>query len=301
MNFKAMSKYVSIFIFLFSLNGKAQDAIDIVAKWKKNEAHSVLIKSSTTKSNQGTSLNYNTIFNANFRVVEKNKSEIIVEWVYSNAKLADNDPTFENHIIAALLNKKILIRLTETGKFVELINVDETRLETNKIIENLISTSTDNARKNLFNTIKQLIVSKQGLEIVLLKQIKFYTFSFGYSYQLNSEQINNIKFPNPLGGDPFDAIEKVKLTKLDTQNSICVIETSKIVDSALLKKVTIDYLNKVSKEDAAKIEKENVEMTERTMQQIDYSKGILKKSLFKRVMDLKIQNQSIELEIETLD
>jgi hypothetical protein len=155
-----------------------------------------------------------------------------------------------------------------------------------------------------YKAAKQLIASKQGLEIAILKQIKFYNFSFGFNYKLNFVQTNNIKFPNPLGGQPFDAVEKVQLTKLDTKNSVCTIETNKIIDGKALKNSVIDYVTKATNSNPQAIDEMNkasLEITENTMQQIEFSKGIIQKSFFKRTMNLGFQNRTTLLEIETLD
>ena len=185
--------------------------IEIIPHWKKNEVHSIIIKSTTTDIVKEKPFTYLTTFNANFKVLEKSETEYLVEWNYTNSILADKDPNFENNILAKLLNIKFEIKLSNYGKFIELVNVDEIRIASNKAIDELNTKETNPNMKVQYNGVKQMIVSKQGLEIALLKYIKLYNFSFGYEYKTNFEQVNNVKFPNPLGGEPFDAVEKVKL------------------------------------------------------------------------------------------
>jgi hypothetical protein len=150
-----------------------------------------------------------------------------------------------------------------------------------------------------------MVSTKQGLEIALLKQIKFYNLSFGFNYKANYPQINKLKFPNPLSGQPFDAIEKVQLTRLDNVSNICIIETDKNADGLTLKNEIIEYLKKVSKKDSKAIEdelrNEKLEFTESSIQQLDFIKGIVLKSKFTRKMNLGFQNRITTLEIETTD
>jgi len=156
-----------------------------------------------------------------------------------------------------------------------------------------------------YNSAKQMIVSKQGLEIALLKQIKLYNFSFGYKYKIDFEKINNVKFPNPLGGEPFDAVEKVKLINVDFKNSICKIETSKIVDGKILSNSVMDFLKRNNKDHIKEIEQEFgndiFEITENSMQELNFVKGILLKSSFKRTMNLGIQNRTVLMEIQAIE
>jgi hypothetical protein len=279
--------------------------IEIIPHWKKNEVHSIIIKSTTTDIVKEKPFTYLTTFNANFKVLENSKTEYLVEWNYTNSILADKDPNFENNILAKLLNIKFKIKLSNYGKFIELVNVDEIRTASNKAIDELNAKETNPNMKVQYNGVKQMIVSKQGLEIALLKYVKLYNFSFGYEYKTNFEQVNNVKFPNPLGGEPFDAVEKVKLISVDNKTSICKIETSKIVEGEILTKSVMDFLKRNNKDKIKEIEKEFgnkiFEITENSMQELNFEKGILLKSSFKRKMNLGIQNRIVLMEIEAIE
>ena len=279
--------------------------IEIIPHWKKNEVHSIIIKSTTTDIVKEKPFTYLTTFNANFKVLEKSDTEYLVEWNYTNSILADKDPNFENNILAKLLNIKFEIKLSIFGKFIELVNVDEIRTASNKAIDELNAKETNPNMKVQYNGVKQMIVSKQGIEIALLKYVKLYNFSFGYEYKTNFEQVNNVKFPNPLGGEPFDAVEKVKLISVDNKNSICKIETNKVVEGSILTKSVMEFLKRNNKDHIKEIEQEFgnkiYEITENSMQELNFEKGILLKSSFKRKMNLGIQNRTVLMEIEAVE
>jgi len=302
-------KSLGLFFIAFALTitsyGQTEISVDITPHWKKDEAYSVKMKSTTNDNNNGKPQTYLSNFDARFIVKEATDNGYKVEWTYTNAKLADNEPVLENQIVAKLINTKLLIKLSDVGRFVELLNVDEVKSVANKVVDELITNSASNPTMNTqYKAAKQLISSKQGLEIAILKQIKFYNFSFGFNYKLNFVQTNKIKFPNPLGGQPFDAVEKVQLTKLDNKNSVCIVETNKMIDGIVLKTTVIDYVKKATNNNPQAIEEMNkasLEMTENTMQQIDFSKGIIQKSFFKRTMNFGFQNRTTLLEIETVD
>ncbi|HXB44199.1 MAG TPA: hypothetical protein VNV85_09095 [Puia sp.] len=305
MTLKSLGFFLIAFALAATSLGQTENSVDVRPHWKSNETHSVKIKSTTTDNNNGKAQNYVSTFEAKFIVKEASDSGYKVEWTYTNSKLADNDPVVENQIVARLTNTKLLIKLSDVGRFVELMNVDEVKTTANKVIDELIANSSSNPTMNAqYKGAKQLIASKQGLEIALLKQIKFYNFSFGFNYKLNFVQTNNIKLPNPMGGQNFDGVEKVQLTKLDKKNFVCVIETNKIVDGKILKTAVIDYVKRVTNSNPQAIDEMNkasLTMTENTMQQIDYARGIIQESFFKRTMNFGFQNRTIVLEIETAD
>ena len=297
---------LSISVLSFGQNETSKTTeINLVPHWKKEEVHSVVIKYTTTDYLNQKPITSYTTYNANFKVLEKTETEYIVEWIYTNSKVAANDPNIENKIIGNLLNTKFQIKLSPFGKFIELVNVEEIRAATNKTIQKLLDKETNPKIKVQYNGVKQLIISKQGLDIALLKQIKLYHFSFGYKYKLDFEQINNIKFPNSFGGEPYNAVEKVKLVAVNYKDSICKIQTSKIVDGTELPKSVIDLLKRIDKEHIKKIEQDignkSFELTENSMQELNFEKGILKKSSFKRRLNLGIQNRTVLMEMEAID
>jgi len=302
MKLKAKLLFVLLII---SVSTFGQNSVNVIPHWKKNDTNSVIIKSKTTDSINKKSINFLSSYKANFKVLENNEKEYLVEWTYTDSNLAVGDPVFENNIIAKLLNTKIQIKLSNVGKFIELVNVEELKSASNKVLDELIKTEKNQNIKVQYNGIKQLITTKQGLEIVLLKQIKLYHFSFGYNYNLNNEKTNNIKFPNPLGGEPFEAIEKVNLTKLDNKNSICVIETSKIVDGEILTKSVLNYLKNIYKDKFKEIDaelgKSKFKITENSIQELNFEKGSLKKSYFKRIVNLGVQNRTVVFEIDAIN
>jgi hypothetical protein len=286
--------------------GIADSSVDVVANWKKGDSHTVEIISTTVQSANGASQNHISTFRAQFKVIDQNDSSLVVEWVYSDAKLMPGDPMLENKMLANLLNKKMVVRFSGTGKFQQLVNADEINTCANRVVDSLITINAgDNVKNAELKTIKQAITTKQGLEIVLLKHVKFYNFSFGYNFKLNSIETNTVKFPNPLGGLPFDAVEKVGMTSLDRVNSICVIESSKTIETPIIKRAIIDYFKKVSPADSTEIENElgkaKMQMSEHTMQKIDFSKGLIQNAFFERTINLGFQSESAFLEIKTIN
>ncbi|QEC70051.1 hypothetical protein FRZ67_23115 [Panacibacter ginsenosidivorans] len=306
---KTLSLLILLIFLAAYLSGRSQtsdNSVDVKPHWKVDEAHSVKIITTTSDFSNGKTQNYISNFEANFKVLAITDSGYQVEWTYTDSKLANNEPVLESQIIAKLINVKMIIRLSNTGRFKELINVNDVKAFADKSVDELIAGSSSNPTMNIqYKAAKQLITTKKGLEIALLKQIKFYNFSFGFTYKLDYVQTNDIKFPNPLGGQPFDAVEKVQLTKLDNKSSTCVIETNKTIDGNAVKAAVIEYVKKISKADAKTIDDEigkaNLEISESTMQQIEFSKGLVQKSFFKRTMNLGFQNRTSVLEIETLD
>jgi hypothetical protein len=296
------------FCISFAQNQVATDtSVKVFPHWKRGETHSLTIKSSSEEFTEGKADKSMTSFDVRYTITEKDTSGYIVEWIYTKAVLPSNEISLENIILANLLNQKIIFKLTLTGRFVELVNYDEVKSSFDKTIDQLIAGSKNDQRKNLgFIGTKQMLTNRKNMEIVLLKQIKFYNLSFGYKYKKNFTQINALSLPNAIGGKPFDATEKVQLTKLDTTIGVCIVErVSRIDDGIMLKNQIFTYLQKVEKQDSITIRNKFAntafEFSEKSVQQINYLKGIPQKSNITRVMNFGFENRTSVLEIETIE
>ncbi len=298
-------KLLLLFLPILSVAQSEKTDIDIFPHWEKDEIHKISLKSTTTDIANKITLQYSSTFSANFKVLEKNKDEYLIEWTFTNAKLASTDKVVENILLANLINKKIRIKFSSYGKFISLVNEDELRTAADKTIDKLMATTSNQSYKILLTSAKRIISTPQGIESAILKPIKFYHYCFGHSYKLNEEIVNNVLVPNAIGGAPFNAIEKVKCRSIDQQKSTCTIESSKIADGPALTKAVKDFFIKNNKNQAQTIEKQfsnnNYEVSESTEHEINFKTGTIIKASFKRTVNLGVYNRTSLNEIQSAD
>lgn len=280
-------------------------SVNIITYWKKNDRYSLKINTSSSDSSNEQKTVSNSSFNATIIVTEATDNETKFEWVYTDAKIDQKERVVETLVLGKFLNKKIKILLSDVGQFKAFLNYEEMKAEAEKAIDACLKEyATDATISTQLRSYKQIITTKQGFEAALLKHIKIYLFSFGYNYKQNHIQTNQLKIPNALGGAPFDAVEKVKLNKIDTSRSLCFVETSKIVDGTTLKNTVINFLKKNNPGNDDEIEKElrnqKLDMSEKTSHTINYDKGIPLAASFERITKLGFENRIYLLSIETV-
>ncbi|SDC68427.1 hypothetical protein [Pedobacter soli] len=298
-------KFLLIFLPFLSVAQSEKAAVDIYPHWEKDEIHKISLKSTTTDIANKVTLQYSSTFNANFKVLEKNDDEYLIEWTFTDAKLASNDKIVENILLANLVNKKIRIKFSSYGRFISLVNEDELRTVADKTIDRLMATTSNQSYKMLLTSAKRLISTPQGIESAIIKPIKFYHYCFDHSFKLNEEFVNNVLVPNAIGGAPFNAIEKVKCKNIDQQKSTCIIESSKIADGVALTKAIKDFFIKNNKNQAQTIEKQfsnnNYEVSESTQHEINFETGTVLKASFKRKVNMGVYNRTSLNEIQSAD
>lgn len=310
----SMKKKLSIIFTLLAIyftplytKAQVQDdgSVNIVTYWQKNDRFSLKINTSSTDSSNEQKTVAQSSFKATLFVTEATDKQTTFEWVYTEAKIDPKERVVETILFGKLLNKKLKIQLSDVGQFMGCINYDEFKNEANKAIDICLKEYENDATiSTQFRSYKQIITTKPGFEAALLKHIKVYLFAYGYNFKQNNVVTNQMKVPNSMGGAPFDAVEKVKLTKIDTSKSLCVVETNKIVDGISLKNTVINFLKKNNPGHEAEIENElrsqKLEMSERTSHTINYDKGIPFTAFFERISKMAFENRIYSLSIETI-
>ncbi|MCL9806646.1 hypothetical protein NAT51_14010 [Flavobacterium amniphilum] len=128
----------------------------------------------------------------------------------------------------------------------------------------------------------------------------------GKRFELDKENIFHPKHPNFLGGEPFTATETIKLSELNNEDSVYIINAKVIVDDKELKEKVAAYTKKIynysDKDVALILEKYPLEMSNKTIQQVDLKKSILKKTEFKRVIKIgNLYNSVITYVIDVVE
>ena len=278
-------------------------SVNVIAQWKKGESHNIQVSCSTTDIEKDTK-NFLSVFDAAFKVAEETETNYMVEWTYTKAKLADNEPNIENVILAGLVNVKFVVKLSEYGAFIELANLNDVKVAASKVVDKLINETTNKVMNQQFNGIRPLLETRQGLETLLLKHIKLHILVYGFNYKLGELKTNNLKYPNAFGGQPFNAVEKVQVSKLDTKDSSVVIESKKIVDGEELKNAIINYLKKNPNVDQKMIDgmvSGTLEMSDTSRHQVSFSRGTIQSAYYKRVINAGIQNRTLVVEVKQIN
>lgn len=297
-----------IVLSLFSLaqnKNQIQDSVDILPVWKLDEIKNIVIKTTTTDFIDNKKSEKKSQFDAHFKIIKVDEKGYDVEWMYTKATIpANGDYLVENNILSKLLNQKILIRVSDIGKFVELINKEELEKKLLPIVEEFIAKEKDPQMKAQYQVMKAMLTAKDGVKIAILKQISFYYFSFGYHAKLNKKHYNDVKMPNPFGGDLFSAKEVVEMTQLSANHSSLTMETQKQASGEHVKKAFIDFIHKTKPDKAKQItdslKKYFFEISEKSKHIIDLKNNTVTKGTFERIINIGIHNRKTVWEIETV-
>ncbi len=262
--------FAFIFLLSFSITRTlAQDddnSVNIVPGWSKGEKHTVQFTSTIINQQTGGSgeKKYESVFTVQFTVAEVSEQGYLLNWTYTGAQLDENDPQFENRILARLKDRPLQIRLSDVGQFTAFVNATEIKPIVDQALDELVqANAADPAKSTQYKAYKQAIATPDGLEAIILKQVKVYFFSFGYNFTLK---------------------------KVDG------VAVKEAVKSFLLK-------NNPGHEKAIEDQLGNapMEFSEFSFHEVNYAKGIVLKGQFKRITSLSIQNRTAILDMASRD
>ena len=304
---KSKILYYLIFIFAFKSFGQLKDStqIEILPKWELNDFSKVKIKILEREVVNKKANNSIVMFYANYKVVEKNIEGYILCWTMNNFELKEGQLSKRQVVLSKLLNQEILIKFSTYGEYVEVLNFEQIILNANKIIDGFLGKKLSTNEKLSWQILKETIASKYGVESELLQIIRNYFVPFGHKYPLNVEMNYDLKYPNIFNGkEPFDAIEKVKLSILEANKNIYLIDSNQVIDAKQISSDLIlmlkSKLNYNQKEISSIVNKYNVGINENKKYYLDSVKGQLQKLIIKRRTNLIFMDTDFEYTYTTM-
>lgn len=268
--------------------------------WKVGDTHRLKIISVATDKDEKTTNTSRSVLNASFHVQEVNDMFITIVWTYDTPGSIARNGILEDEIIAGLSGTKLVVRHTWNGVFFELVNSKEVGERANQVADSLVRVNQkDSDLLFQYQAIKELVSSKQGMEIALLKHIKLYSLTYGRSFVSGKNPDAIATFPNPFGGYAFNAVEHFDVTNVDTVQKTCRIEAQKDVDGKGLQAAMTDFFKKAGydKESMDLFQKDKLEMSESMFHEVNYQRGTIRKASVKRVFNLGVLNRVTQVEL----
>ncbi len=208
--------------------------ISFDASWSVGDSYDFKItKVSTIWKNDYLAEDNRFEYTTTFTVIDSTENSYTIKWVHFN----DLESIY--NIPEALLDsfseyKKIdiIYKTSATGAFVEVMNLGKIIHQTNNLFDDMIEIigKDDEQKKRDIRVLREALCSKQGIEMLLLEDIKFIHYPMGVKYNSKEKFSYKIDLPNPLGGKSIKANVNVTFNEVDTENSFCVFNQTTSID-----------------------------------------------------------------------
>jgi hypothetical protein len=242
-------------ICLIALTGKLvaqinliDSTVQVINYWSKGEKQSYSVSSYKYKIKDSDTISTESvIYDIDVKVKGASKNSYTIEWVYRHVKMEGQNPAVSNLFN---LNKdmKIIYRTDELGVFVEVVNwkqIQKHILKASAALNKKLNPTPE--LKLALKQIESLYASKAAIESSSIKDIQqFHTFH-GAKYKLGEQLEGEMKLPNILGPEPFDATFLVFLEEINPEENNYILHASQEIDKSQISDATFNFLVNMAK------------------------------------------------------
>jgi hypothetical protein len=248
-----MKKNISLIVLLalhsliFGQINMSDSTAQVVGYWDLNESLTYIISNQKFQIQEGDTLSSEfEMYEVDITVIDSTADSYTIKWHYRDYYL-ESDDEIRKRLASILSDIDVIIRTSELGAFIEVVNWEEIR---NYI---MIGTSimkeeykdTPNMDK-VIEQVENLYQTKEGIERATILEILQFYFFHGVKYKLSEKYTSNIKSPNLLGGEPFNAQITLWLDEINPDENNSVFHMHQIVDSTELTNATFEYLSSMA-------------------------------------------------------
>jgi len=276
---------------------REDSAVSCITHWKLGETKTYSIVHEKKSINPpGKNPPFRFAYEASVSVIDSSAKNYTIKWIFHlpeemsilRPRLADSLPVYNG--------MQMIFRITEMGEFVELLNWEEVRDAYARMMELSMPKKMDSTAAAALKFAKNMYNSKAMVESSMIQEIQLFHRPYGYKFT-TTETGSKTEIGNPFGGDPFPAIQTIRVSdprpKADTFNlsfhlRIDKANTTSMIDS-LLKKMNIkdDREMQVAREKYA-----NFDMHDFSEYSFIRSNGWIRRLYYERTVDIAGMTQS---------
>jgi len=222
-------------------------SVNCISHWKRGETrvYTITHEKNTIDPNKK-SPPFKFTYEAWITVIDSTVKTYTIQWVFhlpAGATLLQ--PALADTAIV-YNGMKMIFRTTNMGEFVELVNWEEVRDAYARQMELSLPQKKDSMASAALESAKRMFNSREMVEASMIKEIQLFHFPYGYKFTTTQVSAYTT-LPNPLGGDPYPAIQTYQVHGLhpgkDTFTLIYNMRIDKVntrnMLEAILKKMDI--------------------------------------------------------------
>lgn len=233
-----MKKLLTIFaITIFSIqfiNAQEQQGVPFVAYWEVGDSYNFQVDKVKKAWKVGKqSKNDSSSYVVNFEVIDSTETSYTIDWTYETTLISDLD--LNDEVNAQLITKlnpykytSVKYKTTEVGAFVEILNWEEIsemmKTALDIVIEEKSKGENSAEMKEALKPFRAMFETKAGIEQVLLKELQYFHFPFGFEFDQNTPLDYEDELPNVLGGKPLRADARLAVESVNFEDNFAVLK-----------------------------------------------------------------------------
>lgn len=168
---------------------------------------------------------------ANFTIIDSTENSYTIKWRYEND--FQNIYKIPENLLERFSKYKtieIVYKTSEVGTLIEILNWQEVGETMKNMFDDIVEVLADKDEekketlKTAMEPFKQIYSSKQGVEQLVLKELRYFHFPLGFEFDITEPMFYDEELPNMFGGNPIKAKTKLYFEDVDFDKSFCTIK-----------------------------------------------------------------------------
>ncbi len=249
-----MSKLIraSLILFLFTtpLLAQSDSTLSFIAYWQKGDTRKFKVtKKQQQYKNDELTKNSTNAYVVNFKVLDADKKSYLIEWTFENTLISSNQmPADFFKGLEKYRYLTIKYRTDENGTFQEILNWKEFAGLMNELFDKIPAGMPQKEAENFKKVmvpLRQMYTSREGIEELVLKEIKYFHWPFGVQFAVNDTLTYEESLPNMMGGDPVKAKGSMYFEQVDFRKSTCRFINELVLDQEDARRLITQSLDKL--------------------------------------------------------
>jgi len=272
--------------------------VPIVAYWSKGDTLNFKIFKKIEKINDGKESQDSTTYYSQFIILDSTETSYQILWKNDFKQQISSLPFNLSDPIQSLQDINYIYSTNELGQFQSLDNWQEIATNLKNYLSLILqklptSDSVENsAFKNSMNQFLEIYTSKEGLESLVMREIRLLHSTFGAEYLLGDtiryeEQVNNA-----IDNSPMNINNEIFLSEIDEENYNCIIVQNSFVSEEEMKSMITSFAEKLKLPFDEAFKDFQIDNNEKRVFSIDYNYGIPNYIYNKKTNKVKVKEQT---------
>jgi hypothetical protein len=231
--------------------------ISFIAYWSMGDSYNFKISKIRQQWEEGKlTKDQQQEYIANFTVIDSTENSYTIKWSYE-IDLVNTYQIPEKFLskLSKYQTTEITYKTTEFGDLIEVLNWKEVGETMNKMVDDIIEVIEEedvdkqDALKNAMKPFKEIYNTQQGIEELILKELRVFHFPMGTVFTVTEPIYYEEELPNVLGGKPIKAKTKLLFEDIDFDENFCVIKQEMSLDQEDTRAVLEQLFSKMNQED----------------------------------------------------
>ncbi|MDO6802968.1 hypothetical protein Q4595_10955 [Wenyingzhuangia sp. 1_MG-2023] len=192
---------------------------------------------------------------AHFEVVDSTANSYDIKWSYkNNLKSTYNIPQELLDKFSKYETTEIRYKTSEFGDLLEITNWEEVSKMAKNLFDDMVlilgkgdETLTNKIKKTI-EPFRELYDTKEGIEELAVKELKYYHFPMGVEFDVTEPMYYEEELPNMFGGDPLKGNVKLSFQEVDFEDNFCILKQEMNIDPEDTKELLLQVLKKMNLE-----------------------------------------------------